>query len=240
MRVRKNIRTHLLSLFHLFIPQLCVVCGWLLVEGEQFICTACRWHMPLTYTWTKPENPIRGKMYALFMAEQACALFFYEKHTGYADLVHRFKYNGKPALAHALGTWLGQEMKLSGYYDDIDLILPVPLHPLRRLKRGYNQSEHLSRGIARALGKPVSTGNLVRTVHNRSQTLHDSTDRWENVSGIFVLRDPKKVENKHILLVDDVLTTGATLDSCAEAIRAKTNLCRISVAVLTASARDFQ
>jgi ComF family protein len=237
--MKKLLFSFLQSLSHLFIPRECAVCGRVLVEGEYLFCTACRWNMPLTNTWNASDNPIREKLHTLFMAEQASALFYYQKRSGYDNLVHRFKYSGKASLAYALGRWFGRELRQSGLYGDVDLIVPVPLHPLRRMKRGYNQSECVARGIGKSLGKPVTTSNLIRKVHNRSQTRHDSADRWENVAGIFAVRDPEAFRGKHILLVDDVLTTGATLDSCAETIRTTAGACRISVTALAASPKDI-
>lgn len=239
MKFDWGIRSSLRSLGHLFLPRACVVCGRVLVDGEHLVCTACRWHMPLTNTWNDPENPIREKLYGMFMAEQACALFYYQKKSGYDNLVHKFKYSGKAALASALGQWLGKEMHNSGLYDDVELILPVPLHLYRKFSRGYNQSEFLARGIGRSLKKPVCTSNLIRKVYNTSQTRHSSTDRWENVAGIFALRHPEELTGRHILLVDDVLTTGATLDSCAQTIREQAGECRLSVATLAVSSKDI-
>lgn len=239
MKLHLGIRSSLRSLGHLFIPHACAVCGRVLVEGEYLVCTACRWNMPLTNTWKDPHNPIREKLHGMFMAEQASALFYYQKQSGYDNLVHRFKYSGKASLGYALGKWFGEELRRSGLYDDVDVIVPVPLHPFRKISRGYNQSEHVARGIGRVLGKPLQTSNLVRKVHNRSQTHHDSTDRWKNVAGIFGLRKPGALEGRHILLVDDVLTTGATLDSCAETLRNSMENCRISVATLAVSSKDI-
>ncbi len=227
------------SLAHLFVPRSCAVCGRVLIEGESLVCTACRWDMPLTNTCSDPENPIRQRLNALFLAEQACALFFYKKGSGYDQLIHRFKYQGKSALSEAMGRWFGEELRRSGLYDDVELILPVPLHPFRRIRRGYNQSEAIARGIARVLKKRVATAHLVRRVHNTSQTHHDSTDRWENVAGIFGVRNPEPLAGKHLLLVDDVLTTGATLESCADALRKAVPDCRLSAVTLAVSSKDF-
>lgn len=226
------------SMLHLFLPRCCAVCGRGLVDGEFLLCTACRWNMPLTNSWSDPGNPIREKMHALIGAEQAAALFYYQKRSGYDALIYRFKYRGHGSLSYTLGRWLGEELKRSGHYDDIDVIVPVPLHPLRLFKRGYNQSELLARGIATVLKVPVRSRLLIRKVHNRSQTYHAQTDRWENVAGIFALRSPHRLEGRHILLVDDVLTTGATLESCAGAIRARVTDCRLSVATLAVSSKD--
>ena len=227
------------SLWHLFVPRSCAVCGRVLVEGEHLVCTACRWEMPLTDTCADPHNHIREKLHAMFMAEQACSMFFYRKGSGYDRLIHRFKYQGKAALSTALGRWFGEELRRSGLYGDVDLILPVPLHPLRRIKRGYNQSEALARGIGSALKKKVCTGHLVRRVHNPSQTHRDSADRWENVVGIFGVRHPEHLAGKHLLLVDDVLTTGATLESCADTLRKALPDCRLSVVTLAVSPKEF-
>lgn len=235
----KILQSSIRSLGHLFVPRGCVVCRRILVEGEYLVCTACRWNMPLTNTCGDAHNPIREKLHAMFMAEQACSLFYYQKGSGYDNLIHRFKYQGKSALSFALGKWLGEELKRSGLYGEIDIILPVPLHPLRLVKRGYNQSEALARGIGSVLKKKVDAGQLVRKVHNPSQTHRDSTDRWENVAGIFGVRRPERLAGKHILLVDDVLTTGATLESCADTLRQAVPGCRISAVTLAVSSKDI-
>jgi ComF family protein len=238
MKAGAQIISSFRSMLHLFLPRCCAVCGKGLVEGESLLCTACRWNMPLTGSWSDPDNPIREKMHALIGAEQAASLFYYQKRSGYDQLIYRFKYQGRGSLSYALGRWLGEELKRSGLYSDIDVIVPVPLHPLRLIKRGYNQSELFARGIAAVLKVPVRSRLLIRKVHNRSQTHRAQTDRWENVAGIFALRSPRRLEGRHILLVDDVLTTGATLESCAEAIRARLTDCRLSVATLAVSSKD--
>lgn len=239
MTIRSEARSLLHSLAHLFVPRGCIVCSRILLEGEHLVCTECRWEMPMTHTWNERHNPIREKLHSLFMAEQGCALFYYQKKSGYDDLIHRFKYGGKASLSLALGRWFGEELKHSGWYEEIDIILPVPLHPFRKIKRGYNQSEYIARGIGKSLDKKVRTNNLIRKRHNRSQTHHRSTERWDNVAGIFGVRKPGNLSGKHILLVDDVLTTGATLESCAEALRTEVQDIRISAVTLAASPKDF-
>ena len=239
MKAATQISSSFRSLFHLFLPRCCSVCGKTLVGGESLLCTACRWNMPLTNSWEDPENPVWQKMHAMVGAERAASLFYYQKRSGYDQLIYRFKYKGHGSLSYALGRWFGEELKRSGMFDEVDLIIPVPLHPFRLVKRGYNQSELLARGIAAVLKVPVNSRLLIRKVHNRSQTHHSQTDRWENVSGIFGLRSPHKLTGKHILLVDDVLTTGATLESCADTIRATIPDCRLSVATLAVSSKDM-
>lgn len=239
MNLGSSLLSPLRALLHLFVPRCCAVCGGTLVEGEHLLCTACRWGMPLTGSAGDPENPVRQKMHALIGAEQAASLFYYQKRSGYDAMIYRFKYHGQAALSYALGRWLGSELKRSGLYDDVEAIVPVPLHPLRLIRRGYNQSELLARGIGSVLGVPVRAGALVRKVHNRSQTHRPGTDRWENVEGIFAVRAPRRLAGRHLLLVDDVLTTGATLSACAEAIRACAAGCRLSVATLAVSPKDI-
>lgn len=226
------------SLVHLFIPQCCAVCGKVMVDGEHLLCTSCRWNMPLTYYWNETDNPVWQKLNGIMGIYRASSLFYYRKQSGYDTMIYRFKYKGSGSLSLTLGRWFGEELKRSGHYTDIDLVLPVPLHPLRLLKRGYNQSELLARGIGRSLGVRVSTRHLKRTIHNRSQTHHNPKERWENVKGIFSVRSADRLTGKHILLVDDVLTTGATLESCVEAIRSEVGECRISVVTIATASKD--
>ena len=137
--------------------------------------------------------------------------------------------------AYNLGLWFGAELKDSGLYDDIDLILPVPLHPMKILSRGYNQSTYLAEGIAKQLGKPVDNRSVRRLRNNPAQARKKSHDRWLNTEELFGVRYPERLRAKHILVVDDVLTTGATISSCIAAIKEAAPDCRISVATLSVS-----
>ena len=135
---------------------------------------------------------------------------------------------------------MGDALHESGLYDSVDAVVPVPLHSMRRLRRGYNQAEYPAEGIACGLGKPLCTGNVVRSRHNRSQASTRVRDeRWDNVKNIFSVRHPEALDGRHILLVDDVLTTGATLISCAETILHACPSCRISVSTLAVSAHEL-
>lgn len=154
-------------------------------------------------------------------------------------MIHAFKYHGRWRLALEMGTWYGACLADAGAFADADALVPVPLHWIRRLGRGYNQSEYLAAGLARALDKPVWTGILRRRRSNPSQTGARTPDRWSNVQDLFALRRPERLAGRHILLVDDVFTTGATLVSCAEAILAAVPDCRISMATLAVSARSL-
>lgn len=238
MRLLLAVKESLLSFVHLFIPRYCAVCGKILADGEHLVCTSCRWNMPLTYSWKEEDNPVWRKLNGIIPVYRAASFYYYQKRSGYDQLIYDLKYRGHSSLCYVMGKWFGEELKRSGYYDDIDLIVPVPLHPFRLMTRGYNQSEYFARGISAVLNVPVSRNNLVRKAYNRSQTHHSRLERWRNVEGIFDLRFPARFTSRHLLLVDDVLTTGATIESCVAAIRAKVGECRISVATLATSSKD--
>ena len=224
------------EIFHLFFPERCPACGKALPEGVSFLCPACQWEMPLTGYCTEHDNPVARKFWGLVPIEEASSLFFFSSHSPYRNLIHNFKYRGQWRVCEKMGIWFGKELRESGLYDTVDLIVPVPLHPRRLLLRGYNQSEYIARGIAASLGKHLEPHCLIRKRYNRSQTkTHSRKDRWENVSGIFSVRHPERLEGKHILLVDDVLTTGSTLTACAETLLKHLSSCRISIATLAVS-----
>ena len=159
--------------------------------------------------------------------------------SGWRELIHRFKYDGAWRLARDMGVWYGHCLADSGLYDTVDRIVPVPLHWRKRLRRGYNQAEYLAEGIARALRAEVDRHSVRRIRNNPAQALHRHAERWDNVEGIFAVRCPERLAGHHLLLVDDVLTTGATLLSCAETILRAAPDCRLSVAVLAVPQREF-
>ena len=140
-------------------------------------------------------------------------------------------------MALRMGEWLGSELYDGGLYSDVDVIVPIPLHPIKRIKRGYNQSYYVAKGISRELGVKIDNHSIKRIVNNPSQTTKSGTLRWQNVEHIFKLRDTQSLQHKHILIVDDVLTTGATIASCIAVISASVPDCRISIASL-ATPRD--
>ena len=150
---------------------------------------------------------------------------------------HRFKYNSAWNIAYRMGRWYGSELKASGLYDDVDVIIPVPLYWIKTMWRGYNQCNYIAQGMAKEMGVKVIRYNVYRKRNNPSQTTQSNTERWENVDGIFGVRNPERLRNKHILLVDDVLTTGATIHSCAKAILSAAPTCRISIATLAVAGR---
>ncbi len=217
----------------LFFPPLCPSCGGALRGGEGFLCLKCQMDMPLTGFENEADNPVARRFWGLVPVDNATAFMWFIHLSGSRRVVHRFKYHDRPDLAEGLGRWFGRELAKGDLYSGVDLIVPVPLHFRKVLKRGYNQSEHIARGMAREMGVEVETGAVTRTVNNLSQTR--TTDRWGNVEGIFRVRRPERLRGRRVLLVDDVLTTGATLGSCAEAIVRAVPDCRLSIATLYAS-----
>ncbi len=234
-----SIRSDLDALLRLFFPDVCPACSSPKEEGAGVVCTACRWEIPLTGYGTQVDNPVARKFWGHLPVAQAGSFLFFSESGRFRNLIHGFKYRGGWRLALQMGEWYGAAMAAGGLYDDVDVVMAVPLHLRRRLSRGYNQSEYLAEGIARALHKPVDFGTLRRRVNNPSQTHASVTERWENVEGIFSVRHPESLDGKHILLVDDVLTTGATLISCAEAILAVAPDARISIATLAVSKKSL-
>jgi ComF family protein len=220
----------------LFFPPVCPACGKQLSGGEGFLCVACQWEMPLTGYETMADNPVARRFWGLVPIRGATAFLWFTDRSGFRRVVHSFKYGGRWALARDMGRWFGRVLADTDAYAGVDAIVPVPLHFRKVLKRGYNQSEYIARGMSRSMGVPVETRSVMRRVNNPSQTTTATHhQRWDNVEGIFAVRRPERLAGRHILLVDDVMTTGATIGSCAEAIATAVPDCRVSVAVLYAS-----
>ena len=208
----------------------CMICGGYAEDREHRICTKCRISIPLTGYYQQEDNPIKERFSVFTPIHRASALYFYDVDPMWREVIHRCKYRGQWRLAYNMGRWYGAVLRESGDYSDVDVIVPIPLHPLKRIKRGYNQSYYVAKGIARELGVKVDNSSIKRVVNNPSQTTKSGTMRWQNVERIFKLRHPERLQNKHILIVDDVLTTGATIASCITAIGASVPNCRISIA----------
>ena len=221
----------------LLFGQRCMVCDEPIDHTMHGICIKCRYSIPLTLYSKSDDNPVKALFDGLAPIEHGSAHFFYSGSDLWRNLVHRFKYGGMWHIAYSMGRWYGAELKESGLYDDVDVIVPIPLHPLKILKRGYNQSTYIAEGIARELDKEVDNRSVKRIRNNPSQARKLAVERWANVEELFSVRHPERLKGRHILLVDDVLTTGATISSCIEAILAVVPDCRISVAVLAVSKR---
>lgn len=222
----------------LILPRTCLACGRTLLENEGCVCLACRYNMPLTDFAKRRENVIKHLFENMLSVEAAAAMYWFVEGTEWQRIIHNFKYHGRWFFAQKMGEWLGEELRDSGNFEGVDLIIPIPLHYRRRLMRGYNQSEQLALGVGRKMGIKCDFRSVRRCAYNESQTSKSRSERWDNVEEIFEVRNADRLRGRHILLVDDVLTTGATISSCAMAIlRACDGDVRISIATLAASRR---
>lgn len=223
----------------LLFPPRCAVCGEALAAGEEAICTLCRATAPLTGYWREADNPVARKCWGLVPVERASGFLFFVHNSGWRRLVHGFKYLGAWRSARVMGAWYGRCLKESGLYGDVDVVVPLPLHPLKRCLRGYNQSEYLAEGIAAQLGVGVDRHSVSRRRNTASQARKARRDRAENVAGAFRVRDGAQLEGRHVLLIDDVFTTGSTILSCAAEILRAAPGCRVSIAALAVSRREL-
>lgn len=218
------------DLLHLFFPNLCLTCRTPLIKTEKQICLGCLYDLPYTHFHTQPGNPVFHLFYGRIRIQAASAFLHYEKGNKVQKLVHAFKYHGNKELAYELGKLCWQEVSRSSLFRDIDLIVPVPIHKKRRSIRGYNQAEYIARGIRAVSGLPVSTNLLYREVQSTSQVTKNIYDRWNNMQGLFTLKNESSIRGKHILLVDDVVTPSSTLCACAEKLL---SVKEVQVSILT-------
>ncbi|MDR1742270.1 MAG: ComF family protein [Dysgonamonadaceae bacterium] len=223
--------TLLKEITHLFFPQSCVVCGKKLLPTEEGVCLSCLFKLPKTNNFKDPENQVEILLAGRFPFERAASFCVFSRGGMLQPIIHQLKYSGKKDLGIALGRLYGADLSGSDFLKNVDAIVPVPLHPKKEKKRGYNQSEMIARGLSDVTGLPVSKGNLIRKISNPTQTKKSKIQRWENVKGIFAVENPSAFVSKHLLLVDDVITTGSTLEACADALLECPDI-RISVAAI--------
>lgn len=219
------------NILELFYPALCVACENRLVTQEKFLCIEC-WHdLPVTNFHFDAKNKVAQLFWGRVQIENATAFFAYNKGSRYQHLIHFIKYKGLKELGFATGQRFGTALAASPEFNSVDFIVPVPLHPKKQKLRGYNQSEWIAKGISESLKKPVSGDNLQRNLHTATQTRKNRYERWENVENIFEVIRPEQFAGKHILLIDDVVTTGSTLESCAFQLLQIENV-KVSIATL--------
>ncbi len=202
------------DLLSLFYPRLCAGCGTSLVIGENVLCLNCLADLPRTGFHHIKENPVYQIFTGRASIELATSFCRFDKGGRLQHLLHALKYQGNREVGQKMGVLLGVELSHELDYQLIDAIIPVPLHPKKEKKRGFNQSTEICTGLAKSMNKPLILGNLIRDLHTESQTFKGRFERWENVCGIFSVRNPSVLMGKHLLLVDDVITTGATLEAC--------------------------
>lgn len=219
------------ELSNLFFPNCCPVCDNKLLPSEEGVCLQCLHKLPKTNNFGEPDNLAETLLAGRFPFERVATFCVYSKQGILQPLILGLKYNDKKEIGVLLGRLFGKDMANSDFIKPIDLIVPVPLHPKKQKQRGYNQAEIIADGLSEATSIPVSTGNLVRAIFNPTQTKRTKTQRWENVKNIFDVVDPQLYAGKHVLLVDDIITTGSTLEACAHALLKSPGI-KISIATL--------
>lgn len=210
-------------------PRVCEVCGRRLTPEESLMCLGCELDLPLTDYHLSDFNPIHQRLATTPPVERAASMFFYVRDDRYVRLIHNAKYNGRPEIIRELASrFTRMLLDTSGFFDGIDCVQPVPMHWWKELRRGYNQTDWLARGIAETAGIDIADVLTVVRSHS-SQTLKNRFERWLNAKRSYGVTDTSSVAGRHVLLVDDVITTGSTLKACAEALMAAEPTVRISI-----------
>lgn len=224
----KRIFSHILNLIY---PNLCEICGRRLAPGEEVMCLHCSYGLPRTKAHESSFNVVHERLAGTTPVDRGAGWFYYYRESPYAAMIHRGKYNGHPELLRALARKYARELDRDGFFEGIDVILGVPLHPLKLMMRGYNQTDYIAKGIRDVTGISIG-GNLKAARFRKTQTRKGVFSRWLNSKGDYVAKNPGELAGKHVLVIDDVLTTGATLLTCCNAIHQAAPSARISVLAL--------
>lgn len=219
------------DILELLYPQLCITCGERLVSQEKFLCMKCWFDLPVSNFHLNEENKVAQLFWGRVQIDHATSYFHYRKGSRYQKLIHCIKYKGMKELGLDTGRKFGDVLTESEKFSRVDWIVPVPLHPKKEKARGFNQSEWIARGIAEAMKKPMHANNLHRKIFTTTQTRKNRFERWQNVDGIFGVKNRDEFENRHVLLIDDVVTTGSTLEACAYELL-KIRGAKVSIATL--------
>ncbi len=227
----KLFRTLFADTLHLFYPHTCRGCGSDLLDEKNLLCLQCICDLPHTLEAIHPGNHTEKIFIGRLPIHAAGSEFYFSKESLIQRLIHQLKYNGNTDIGFYLGEIMGRSILNSSRFGNIDQLIPLPLHPNKERKRGYNQAAIICQGMSEVMNVPVSTGNLVRQRFTETQTRKHRAGRWENVDGSFAIVNERILRGKHILLVDDVITTGATLEACGQCILNVAGT-RLSVAAL--------
>lgn len=201
----------------LFFPQVCIACARTLNAREDAICINCLIKLPRTNYHRLNDNPVSKKFAGRIRIEMASAFLYFSKGNSARQLLHHLKYRGRQDIGRRLGALYGKDLMNDGWIPP-DLIIPLPLHPAKERIRGYNQCTPIAEGLNRYFGSEVDSKVIARRSNNSTQTKKGRYERWENVEKIFEVKEPEKIQNKYVILVDDVVTTGATLEACGHTI----------------------
>lgn len=214
-----------------FLPRQCAICQNRLLASEEHICMSCLIRLPRTPLLWKEENEFEKNLWGKLPLQRATSYLHYSKGGDVRKLLYELKYYHNPSIGEFLGRCMAQELLPIGFFTGVDYLVPVPLHPKKERQRGYNQSEMLAKGVSAITKIPILSNQLVRQQYNETQTHKGLYERWVNVQNLFTNPSPSHLADKHILLIDDVFTTGATIVACSDAFCNVNNL-RISVLTL--------
>jgi ComF family protein len=223
------------SFLHLLFPHICDGCGSDILSKESTLCMRCIEAMPETNFELHPDNPVEKKFWGRLPIQQATAQYYFTSESLMQHLMHQFKYKRNKDLGNQLGRMMGESIKRSGRFV-ADALIPLPLFPAKEKKRGYNQAMVLCEGMAESLQVPVLKDVVIRSQHTDTQTKKGRIERWQNMEGKFVLAKPEAIKNSNLLLVDDVVTTGATLEACGSELLKAENV-KLSIAALCYASR---
>ena len=206
------------ELYQTIYPHVCYGCSADLAKTECWLCSICKSNLPITHFHRYTSNPVFQLFAGRVPLIQASSYYLFIKESAVQHLLHALKYKNVSNLGVAIGEWYAEELRNDGAYNSIDTIIPIPLHKSKLQKRGYNKSEMFAKGLSKQLNKPVNNSSVVRAMATSTQTRKNRIERWGNVEFVFRVEEDDTLINKHILLVDDVITTGATLEACANQI----------------------
>jgi ComF family protein len=223
------------SFLHLLFPHICKGCGSDHVSEDSWLCMRCIGSLPDTNFEEHPDNPAEKIFWGRLPLINASAQFYFTKESLMQHLLHQFKYKGDKELGLQLGSIMGNQLARSGRFM-VDALIPLPLFPAKEKRRGYNQATVLCEGMSSIMNIPVWNDVIIRPQHTETQTKKGRLERWKNMEGKFDMIKPERLLHKHVLLVDDVVTTGATLEACGNELLKAEN-CQLSIVTLCIASR---
>ena len=227
------------AVINLFFPKTCHACDAILIDNETDICVRCRHELPLTnYHFERPET-VKKIFYGRVHLEAATALFYFHKSGRVQHLLHHLKYKGKEEIGRVFGNWLGAEILESPYFESIDIVIPVPIHSKKLKQRGYNQVALFAQQIAKILNASYVDDVLLKSINTKTQVFQSREARFHSVADSFYTQNLNTIDAQHILLVDDIITTGATVEACALVLNPE-NKIRLSVATIAITHSIFR
>lgn len=224
------------SFLHIFFPHCCVGCGNDIISHEQLLCLSCISRLPLTNFHLYADNPVKHVFRGRLPLINATSYVYFTKDSLLQHLMHQFKYNNRQQIGVWFGRRIGEALTASPGFVMPDALIPIPLFPARERKRGYNQAQLLCTGMAESMGIPVWNDIVIRATPTATQTRRNRIERWQNMEGRFYLQKAAAIQGRHLLLVDDVVTTGATLEACGQALLAAGNV-QLSIATMGFASR---